>query len=141
LSLLESNKLFEDKYLSENENIFEAINIWSNDSEKLKAKYQNRLSSNEALSAILNGNLPDNLDRRIMVRDSEKRYADRYIQEALTQIDDYDIKVSVSQSMSCSRSENHLVFVYLDSLTEAQKARVRVISRLIWYNLYPTKGK
>mgnify|MGYP002625315442 CR=1 FL=1 len=141
MSLNEYNELFETKYLSRTDNIFEAINLWANDSEKLRAQYQNRLDSNEVLSASLTRKLPENLDRRILVKDADQRYVDKYIREALTQIDDESIRISVLQTLNHSRSENHLVFRYLENLTCGERSRVRVISRLIWYNLYPKEGK
>ena len=140
MNLVDQNKQFEEVYLSKTSNIFEAINVWVSDADKLKTQYQNRIDNNEALSSMLTCNLPQNLDRRRIVKDVEQNYIDRYIHEALTQIDDKDIKISVLQTLNHSRSEKNLVFIYLDNLTKAQKARVRIISRLIWYNLYPKKG-
>lgn len=140
MNLVDSNRLFEDQYLSQTSNTFEAINMWVKDSKQIEAKYQNRLSSNESLSSALTQKVPDNLDRRKLVKDVESQYIDRYIREALSQIDDKDVRISVLQTLNRSRSEKNLVFVYLDILSDFQKSRVRIISRLIWYNLYPKKG-
>ena len=140
MNLVDSNRLFEDQYLSQTSNTFEAINMWVKDSKQIEAKYQNRLSSNESLSSALTQKVPDNLDRRKLVKDVESQYIDRYIREALSQIDDKDVRISVLQTLNHSRLEKNLVFVYLDILSDFQKSRVRIISRLIWYNLYPKKG-
>lgn len=141
MSLDKANKLFQSKYMDSQNNVFDAINMWVNDATKLKSQYQGRLSSSESLTSCLTSSLPQNIDRRIVVKDSEQLYISRYIKEALTQIDDKDVKLSVLQTLNKSRSENNLTFIYLDILTDSQRSRVRVLSRLIWYNLYPEKGK
>lgn len=141
MSLVDTNRAFENQYLSKTSNVFEAINLWVDDSKELEASYQTRLSSSEALSSLLTHSFPKNLDRRKFVKDSDTRYVKAYIREVLSQIDDYEIRISVLQTLNHSMSEKNLVFVYLDKLSDAQRARVRIISRLVWYNLYPKKGK
>lgn len=141
MGLDKANRLFRSKYMDSQNNVFDAVNMWAHDATKLEAQYQGRLSSSESLTSCLTSNLPQDIDRRKIVRDSEQLYISRYIKEALTQIDDKDVRLSVLQTLNKSMSENNLTFIYLDILTDSQRSRVRVLSRLIWYNLYPEKGK
>lgn len=140
MSIVEYNKLFETKYMQTCDNVFEALNLWSQDAKTLEHKTRSLLSSNEALNACLDSKLPDNFNQRILISRAEKMYIDRYIKEALSQIDDIDVKKSVCYTLIKSRQLDNLVFVYLDNLSTSQKSRVRIISRMVWYNLYSTKG-
>lgn len=140
LSLDKENVLFENKYLDQTDNVFEAINTWYDESCKLNSKYQGRLLDSEALSYSLIDKIPDDVNCRKFVKFSESSYKFKYIEEALNQIDDKDIKLAVNKSLYKSIKEKNLVFDYLKILTEAQKARVRIICRMVWYNLYPKKG-
>ena len=122
------------------DNVFEALNLWSQDATTLRYKTRSLLSSNETLNACLDNKLPENFNQRILISRAEKMYIDRYIREALSQIDDKDVKKSVCYTLIKSRQLDNLVFVYLDNLSTSQKSRVRIISRMVWYNLYSTKG-
>ena len=131
-------KLFDELYVEDcGGNVFEAICKFSTDAEKVKAKTEGRLSNSEALSAVLNKALPENTFNRQRVETMEQLYIERYIREVLSQIDDIAVRYSVSQTLQKSKAEKNLVFTYLDALSPAQRARVRIISKLVWYNLYP----
>lgn len=141
MSLDKDYELFQSKYLEDTDNVFEAINTWSKDARALKSQTQGRISNSEALSSALTDTLPKNLNERLSVPRAEYAYVIRYIKESLSQIDDKLVKGSVAQTLNTSMSRKHLVFLYLGNLSEAQKARVRIVSKLIWYNLYSTKGQ
>lgn len=128
-----------DKFLEiyPQDNIFSSINSWVDDSKKLQVKTSNRLSDSEALSACLTGELPKNLRNRRIVTYAEASYELRYIKEVVSQIDDNKVKYSCLQSLYKSKQAKNLIYVYPVPLTKYQKSRVRVICRLVWYNLYP----
>ena len=123
--------------MQDEDNVFDAINSWVKDSEKIKAQTENRVSNAESLTSAVFGKLPSNTFKRKRVIDMENSYVERYIREEVAQIDDIQVRYSVLGSLSTSIKQKNLVFKYLDALTPAQRARVRVISKLVWYNLYP----
>ena len=140
MNLHEETKAFYDKYMNQTNNVFDAINLWVDESNSLNSKYLNKLSDAEALSSVLNGKLPENINNRKVVKEVEANYASRYIDEVLSEIDDNLIKISIMKSLDLSKLKKNLVFKYADGLSRAQKARVRIVCKLIWYNLYPMKG-
>lgn len=141
MNLVHLNSLFESKYEAANENTFQAINEWIKDSDNLNRKHQYKMADSEALSSVLADKLPENLDRRRLMKHAESEYVNRYIYETASQIDDIDVRKSVIQSLNESRVKKNLVFIYLDSLTAAQKSRVRILCKAVWYNLYLEKGE
>lgn len=141
MSLEGQQKLFEEKYGSRTDNAFEAINMWVEDSRKVVTASARRVSYAEALSACLTDMLPSNLAHRKVVKLIESQYATKYTQEAAALIDDADVRRSVIASIAESQEQNNLVYKYLDVLTPGQRSRVRINCNLIWYNLYPEKGK
>ena len=141
MNLHEQNKLFEAKYLKDTDNVFEAINSWSNDANNLYSQLNGVISNSESLTYSLTSEIPKHIYQRIPISKVDLRYEYLYIQEALTQVEDKKVKISVIFTLKQSKLEKNLVFVYIDGMSASQKARVRVLSRLIWYNLYPEKGK
>ncbi len=137
MSLDHKNRLFETRYNSKYENTFEAVKHWYDDAQRLKRISNNKLSNSEALNAALTGKLPQNYISRRSIDLAESEYIDRYIREAVSQIDSIDIQKSVLVSMNISRKNRKLIFAYSSKLTSSEKSRVRIIDRLIWYNLFP----
>ena len=121
--------------------VFASINQWAKDANSVTSRTYDRIGHNEALSSCLTQQLPENLHKRRRVKDMEHLYVERYVREAISQIDDPAVRYSVLTTINASRAEKNLVFKYHDNLTKAQKARVRVISKLVWYNLYPKENK
>lgn len=141
MSLDKNQQLFQDKYLTATDNVFEAINTWCSDAKALRSQTGGRISNSEALSSTLSGSLPNNLNKRIPYCRVEQLYIVRYIKEAIFQIDDIDVKRSVLRTLNASLNRKNLVFIYGDCLSEAQRARVRIASKMVWNNLYGTKGR
>lgn len=140
MNVLEQNIEFEKQYTSKCKSTFEAINMWANDANKLNEKYQGRLEPCECLETALTGELPDDFDDRQLVKLCEVRYVYKYIQAELDQIDDEAVKVSVKFSIEAIIFSKNLVFKYRETLSEGQKARVRIITRMLWNNLCDKKG-
>lgn len=135
MSIPEKNDKFYRKYLAQTDNVFEAINKWTADSNKIYTKYQGLLNNVEALNAALTSKLPDNLKYRIPVKLSSDIYVFKYIRESLNYVDDILVKQSVLISMRNSISKNCLVVTYVGRLTEGQKARIRILCNMLWYTL------
>lgn len=140
MNVIDQNIAFQNKYESKCSSTFEAINKWADDANKLNDKYQGRLEPCECLETALTGELPDDFDNRQLVKLCEVRYVYRYIQAELTQIDDEAVKVSVKFSIEATIFDKNLVFKYRNNLSEGQRARVRIITRMLWNNLCDKKG-
>ena len=59
MNVIEQNLQFEKQYASKCSSIFEAINMWANDANKINDKYRGRLEPCECLETALTGELPD----------------------------------------------------------------------------------
>lgn len=137
MSIYELNNKFDDIYLSGTDNIFEAINTYANDANNLKQVYHNRISSSEALNSVLTNELPENINKRRLVAETEFNYINVYIKEELSQIDDLRIRQSVQESLITSRDAHNLLFIYHSDLSLCERSRVRIICKMVWNNLYP----
>lgn len=139
MSITESNQLFESQYLNNTDNIFEAINHYASDANKLCNQTQNRLNKSEALTSILTKKLPDDISKRRVVEIAEHTYADKYIKQALADIDDGNIRKHVYESLIQSQYTSNLVYVYGSGLSSSEKSRIRILCNMIWSSLYPRK--
>ena len=136
MSLSYQNLLFESKYASKSDSIFESINNYCAEANKLYSRYGGILSHKECLISTLTGELPEDLEHRKLVITSDASYFKAYVNSALSEVDDSKVKSSVQISLKASQSEHNLVFHYLEGLSESQKSRVRILSKMIWNNLY-----
>lgn len=140
MNFVEYNKVFLDKYVDEETDIFQAVNIWAKDANDLYSQLNGVISKSEALSSVLSGTLPENLNSRSPIQSSEKAYIRNYVKQVLSAVDDKKVQLYVVKTINKSYVEKNLVFIYGSDLSSGQKARVRILSKLIWYNLYPEKG-
>ena len=140
MGFIESNKLFEEKYLSKTDNVFEAVNMWAKEASNVYNQFSGSLSNSESLDYALTSNLPENYFNRIPKSEVSTNYIKLYVREALQNVDDKKVKFYVLCSIKKSQLNKNLVFIYDKSLSPSRKARVRVLSKLIWYNLYPEEG-
>ena len=96
----------------------------------LADEYDNNIFHSEALTFIMTGAKPDN----------KYRYADEYeatiIKELFCYIDDIEVKNAVYDSFYLSKSHNNLIYEYNDISDPHRQARVRVLTRMIWYKVY-----
>lgn len=100
------------------------------------------LLDSEALSWVLSGEEPQIISKyNKYVR--RKLSQNSYISNILSEVDDEDVKAAVYESISASKRANYLVYVYTNISEIHRQARVRILVRMIWYNLhnYPDKQK
>ena len=139
MSLDEQNKLFYTKYIKPNETEFDAINRLANQANEVISNTNYILDSSEALTYCLTHEFPSNMNGRISLRQARNKYLFSYVKNSVSQIEDTDVRNSVIQTVNKSLIKNKLEFVYIN-LSKGQKSRVRIISRMLWYNLYPELG-
>lgn len=140
MDVIEQNIRFQEQYESNCKSTFEAINLWARDANALNRKYEGRLEPCECLETSLTGKLPDDFSKRKLVKLCEVRYVYKYINEELSQIYDKQVKVSVKWSIEKTIYEQKLQFLYFRDMSNGQKARVRIIVRMLWGNLCKKKG-
>ena len=131
-----------------NDNYWENNLIYDRLSEKYGSKYaavmciakearylcetnENVISHSTGLNWVVTNQPP----KRLLSPKARLSYQDRlYLDgiDILNYIDDENVKQSVIDSVDLSRSSNHLIYVYSESLDEYQEARVRILTKLIW---------
>ena len=95
----------------------------------------NLILDSEAVTWALRGERPEIADRQTYSQ-VKRRYATSYIEEVLCYVDDLDVKRSVRKSIKASRSNQNLVYVYEGELSDSRSARVRILTNIIWNELY-----
>lgn len=98
----------------------------------------NVILHSEAISWVLTDKVPSIL--RTTNRFSHRKlYINDSVYEILSGIDDNNIRECVKCSISKSIDANNLIYVYNDLPNDNQKARVRVIVNIIWYEILNKK--
>ena len=95
----------------------------------------NLILDSEAVTWALRGERPEIADRQTYSQ-VKRRYATSYIEGVLCYVDDLDVKRSVRKSIKASRSNQNLVYVYEGELSDSRSARVRILTNIIWNELY-----
>ena len=95
----------------------------------------NLILDSEAVTWALRGERPEIADRQTYSQ-VKRRYATSYIEEVLCYVDDLDVKRSVRKSIKASKSNQNLVYVYEGELSDSRSARVRILTNIIWNELY-----
>lgn len=103
----------------------------SNQARSLADRSGNSILHSEAISMVLKGEQTD------IISDDEliDEYESKYIKELFMYIDDKDIKDAVYDSFYDSKLKKNLVYVYNNISDVHKKARVRILTRMLWYNL------
>lgn len=113
---------------------YAAVNLIASEARKLATQYDNKILHSEAIDWYLTGNKPKILNDKYKLYTSSN-YVRSYVDEVLSYVDDIGVCESVRHSISASRSSNHLIYVYKDVSDDFRQARVRVLTRIIWYDL------
>lgn len=117
-----------------NGNRFQACNLIAYTADKLLKLTQNSVSESEAVSWATTGVAPNNLrDRRRqhMLLSAPKT---KYMTNLLSYVDDTNVRQAVEESFSQSVRLGSLTFYYPTKLSNGQKQRVRVLTRMCWHN-------
>lgn len=102
---------------------------------QLAEKYGNIISHAEALTWILSGKIPDCLfDYKSKIKQRELRPF-LHAKEYLDNVIDVQVRESVWNSLIKSRNEGHLIYHYEDIYDKDRQARVRILSKKLWYEM------
>lgn len=118
---------------------FAAIQHLTKDSRDKMKQSNNVISESEALTWALTGEKPKGLKRRMKEKEVRlnayhpvRYYQDAYMEELLSYVDDIDIRESVRRSFDKSKETGNLHYVYISALTDGNKARVRILTNMVW---------
>ena len=115
-------------------NRFEACNLISLAADKLLVLTQNSVSESEAVSWATTGVAPKNLRERRKQHMLLSVPKTKYLTNLLSYVDDGSIREAVEESFSQSVRLGSLMYYYPTKLSHGQKQRVRVLTRMCWYN-------
>lgn len=129
------NEHFNEIVSKFNGNRYQAVQYIQKQSRKLLEYTDNRITDSEAITWVLTGEKPDYESRKTF-NEITAKYEDAYVDEILCYIDDKQVCESIRLSISKSKKSKNLVYRYTKGLDESKKSRVRVVTRIIWYNLF-----
>lgn len=98
---------------------------------ELSALYDNRILHSEAITSVIHGTQPEIQ----YLLDIESEFESRYIREVFCYIDDKELCDAVYDSFYASKEKNNLIYVYNSIAEPDRKARIRVLTRMLWYKL------
>lgn len=135
-----------DALVAKSGSTFDTIQQLSLQSRKKMKECQNVISESEALTWAVSGVAPKNIRKRMKARELRlnayqpvRYYQEEYMEDLLTGVDDIDIRQSVRKSFNKSKEVGHLIYMYINDLSDGNKARVRILTNLVWY--YDTSDK
>ena len=129
------NEHFNEIVSKFNGNRYQAVQYIQKQSRKLLEYTDNRITDSEAITWVLTGEKPDYESRKTF-NEITAKYEDAYVDEILCYIDDKQVCESIRLSIRKSDKSKNLVYRYTKGLDESKKSRVRVVTRIIWYNLF-----
>ncbi len=95
-------------------------------------RVNNCISESEAISWIITGKEPEYLQKKLEYADYRKNIDLIYANDRLLYIEDTEVREATRETILASKRENHLIYKYKDVSDESRKARVRILSNLIW---------
>lgn len=112
------------------QNPYKAAMEVSDKARKLCNKYEGLIES-EAITHIVHNTEPDNK----IYFNAKEEYIAMQIKEMFCYIDDKAICDAVYDSFYESKKKHNLIYIYNDISDEARQARVRILTRMLWYQL------
>jgi hypothetical protein len=114
---------------------FAAINYVSLVARRRRASVDNCISESQALAWVVTGVEPKDIQLYREAKKLAKQRADMYIEDRLCYIEDVAVKDAVRITIQESREKRHLIYNYNNILDDCTKARVRIISNMVWDEL------
>lgn len=115
-------------------NKYEACVTISKQANHLVDKSNNSIFGSEAISWAITGQPPKDIEKRMRQHMNLAVPKSEYVKGLMSCIDDDNILECVNQSYAQSVRIGHLTFYYPVKISKGLKARVRVLTRMCWYN-------
>lgn len=119
------------KELEQSSNVYEVVRNVMDSARELSTRCDNKILHSQAITHVINGTKPDDW----ISIDFDDEYEAYQIREMFCYIDDKDICDAVYDSFYKSKKSKNLVYVYNDIVDINRQARVRVLTRMLWYKL------
>lgn len=119
------------KKLSNSSSIYADVMSISNQARELSKRSGESILHSEAISRVLKGDT----SKIVFDDDVIDEYESKYIKEMFMYIDDKEIKDAVYDSFYDSKKNRNLIYVYNEITDENRKSRVRILTRMLWFNL------
>ena len=119
------------KKLSNSSSIYSDVMSISNQARELSKRSGESILHSEAISRVLKGDT----SKIVFDDDVIDEYESKYIKEMFMYIDDKEIKDAVYDSFYDSKKNRNLIYVYNEITDENRKSRVRILTRMLWFNL------
>lgn len=117
--------------LNNSSNIYGMVSDIAKRARSVADKCGNRILHSEAITKVVSNDTTDIISDDSIIDE----YEAKYIKEMFAYIDDKSVKDAVYDSFYESKAHHNLIFIYNDIVDEGIKARVRVITRMLWYKL------
>ena len=114
-------------------NIYLAVKHVAEEARKLQSANV-RLSEARAITWVLSGKIPEELSPDYP-RTKRKSEVAKVIDDYLEGVTKSEIRSAVKETIVKSLGDHHLLYEYLNVLDEGDRARVRVLSNMIWCKL------
>ena len=126
---------FSDKYKQYSTNPFRATQILYEKARQICKETHNVVSPSEALTLVIRGEEPDILSRSFRMKGDQSIPAN-ILDTELEYVTKDEIREAVEDSIYDSLKIRHLIYRYKGLLDESEKARVRVLTNIIWAKYY-----
>ena len=115
---------------------YAAVNYVAREARKRMNSIEYPIQESEAISWVLTGEKPKAKGRKRISFD----YYIHILDDILSEVDDIEVCKSVRESYAESLKVHHLIYCYHTDLDDARKARVRILSNMVWYNIQQEGG-
>lgn len=132
---INSNKLL-PKLIEGFGNIYECVNYVAKEARDLSQSHDVGLTESRAMTWILSGDQPEEALKEHLPPEKGARLMS--IDDILWTVDDPQIRAAVTRSIFHSWRAHHLLYEYIDVSDTPRQARVRVLTRMLWYTLLIT---
>lgn len=115
---------------------YAAVNAIAKRARSKLSEVNNHCNISDAIRWATTGEEPDiSINEAVIQKMRSQSYQD-IIDQVLDDVDDEDTRRAVLASIADSRYEGHLIYNYKEIEDERKKARVRILTRMIFYSIY-----
>ena len=129
---------FVSKY---NGNRFAAAVDLAQKARSLRIQYKYVISESEAISAVLSGSLPKDINSRLEREKRNRSTLDNMVRETCCYLDDKDLCKALKSSIKLSKKLGYICYSYGDLQSSYKQARLRILVNQIWYEVLDNKRK